>query len=728
MFVTHDPLGNPVDRRHPWNQHTIPRPAKRDFDDKYSWTMSPRWFDGKDYLPLDTGGGPIARLWSTALGGPGRLSATCKSTGHSVQINLPRTMSRPETTFEWKIPVTSRASRCPTRSSGTGPGPTSRPTPPRAALYFVGAGARRGPGRADQDLGVVQGAGRGDQLRLHRGGPRRAVAPHGDQGRQDRQLPPVPADPVERQRPRHLRDARALRGRGAEHADLRGEPAGQLQGHRHHARGAQLRPVPALRRAHVPRRRPGAQDGALADRHARWRSERTRAGSTSKGGADGRDTIDAQTRRRASRGAARRAADAAGPQAADTAEELVSCLVGCTAPGWPRSSGSSADATPQRLQARLVADPLVESLLLVHDLHPLDVRHRIRRALGAELGHAGSVEFLGIDDDGVVHIRLGQRLARASPRRCRRPSSRRSPTRRRRRPGSVDVSPRRASHRCCRSGRRRRPGCRVTLIRATRSAASRRLVRRAHPGRRGPSRPAALRRPAPRQTAPPPARAVRDVRRGARRAARAPGGHREAVDRLRLPACALLFTRPPAAGTGPCPTGSATTRTAPLTDADWAELQIPVGIAFFFVNSALGHVVASYPSPAGVTECELDLAAWDRLAAAHPLLGRSRRTWRRSWSTANDGRNEAFLIPIDMCYSLAGGLRLHWHGFDGGAEARAALTDFLADLRERACRWAPGPGTRAAPTRRQPEREPRWRSWSSAAPARARHGTRRRRR
>ena len=50
MFVTQDPLGNPVDRRHPWNQHTIPAPQKRDFDDKYSWTMSPRWFDGTDYL------------------------------------------------------------------------------------------------------------------------------------------------------------------------------------------------------------------------------------------------------------------------------------------------------------------------------------------------------------------------------------------------------------------------------------------------------------------------------------------------------------------------------------------------------------------------------------------------------------------------------------------------------------------------------------------------------
>src|SRR5213595_1667861 len=104
MFVTRDELGNPVDRRHPWNQHTIPRPAKRDFDDKYSWTMSPRWFDEKDYLPLDTGGGPIARLWATALAGLVDIGYV-KSTGHSVQINLPRTVSRPETTFEWKIPV-----------------------------------------------------------------------------------------------------------------------------------------------------------------------------------------------------------------------------------------------------------------------------------------------------------------------------------------------------------------------------------------------------------------------------------------------------------------------------------------------------------------------------------------------------------------------------------------------------------------------------------------------
>ena len=104
-FVTHDPLGNPVDRRHPWNQTTIPAPQKRDFDDKYSWTMSPRWFDGTDHLPLDTGGGPLARLWATALGGLVNCGGFVVSTGHSVQINLPRTVLRPEVSYEWTPPT-----------------------------------------------------------------------------------------------------------------------------------------------------------------------------------------------------------------------------------------------------------------------------------------------------------------------------------------------------------------------------------------------------------------------------------------------------------------------------------------------------------------------------------------------------------------------------------------------------------------------------------------------
>ncbi|GAB3553352.1 hydrogenase large subunit [Actinopolyspora lacussalsi] len=107
-FVDRDPLGNPVDQRHPWNQHTIPKPAKRDFDDKYSWVMSPRWFDGSEHLALDTGGGPIARLWTTALAGLVDMG-NVRSTGHSVEINLPKSATMGERTLEWKIPKWSNA-------------------------------------------------------------------------------------------------------------------------------------------------------------------------------------------------------------------------------------------------------------------------------------------------------------------------------------------------------------------------------------------------------------------------------------------------------------------------------------------------------------------------------------------------------------------------------------------------------------------------------------------
>jgi hydrogenase large subunit len=103
MFVSNDPLGNPVDRRHPWNQHTNPRPQKRNFDGNYSWVMSPRWYDGKDHLALDTGGGPIARLWSTALSGLVDIGYV-KATGNSVVINLPKSATRGPVTFEWKVP------------------------------------------------------------------------------------------------------------------------------------------------------------------------------------------------------------------------------------------------------------------------------------------------------------------------------------------------------------------------------------------------------------------------------------------------------------------------------------------------------------------------------------------------------------------------------------------------------------------------------------------------
>lgn len=147
-------------------------------------------------------------------------------------------------------------------------------------------------------------------------------------------------------------------------------------------------------------------------------------------------------------------------------------------------------------------------------------------------------------------------------------------------------------------------------------------------------------------------------------------------------ACYLLFTHEGAAGGRyrAVPEHVLHDPGRPLTDADWSELQIPVAMAFFFYNSALGRVVAGYPSPAGTTECELDLAAWDRLAAAYPLLA----ALTPDVEAIFVNRGEVFLIPVDECYALVGELRMKWQGFDGGAEAHAALAAFLDGLRRRA--------------------------------------------
>jgi Fe-S cluster biogenesis protein NfuA len=102
----------------------------------------------------------------------------------------------------------------------------------------------------------------------------------------------------------------------------------------------------------------------------------------------------------------------AGPQVAATAEELVTCLVELYGAGLAeivRIIGENAADGP-RLMAKLAADPLVESLLLLHDLHPLPVADRVRRAIEAvmpQLGpHAGQAEFDGVDEAGVILIRL----------------------------------------------------------------------------------------------------------------------------------------------------------------------------------------------------------------------------------------------------------------------------------------------------------------------------------
>jgi hypothetical protein len=111
----------------------------------------------------------------------------------------------------------------------------------------------------------------------------------------------------------------------------------------------------------------------------------------------------------------------------------------------------------------------------------------------------------------------------------------------------------------------------------------------------------------------------------------------------------------------------------PLPLPVWEDLQVPVGVAFFFVNSALDRVVGVYPSPAGATESELPLGSWDAVLAAAPALSTLAADVEAALVRVRGSRVEVYLVPIDVCYELVGELRRRWRGFDGGQDVRRVL-------------------------------------------------------
>ncbi|MEU0070088.1 DUF5947 family protein [Streptomyces sp. NPDC006332] len=150
--------------------------------------------------------------------------------------------------------------------------------------------------------------------------------------------------------------------------------------------------------------------------------------------------------------------------------------------------------------------------------------------------------------------------------------------------------------------------------------------------------------------------------------------------------CALLMQQPGAAA-GRFRTVPARYLTDPahhLDDSAWEALQIPVGVAFLFRNAALDRLVALYPSPAGATESELEPATWTAVLGDSRLATLLEPDVEALLLRRTDGHGECHLVPIDICYELVGRMRLLWQGFDGGAEARAALDEFFADVTRRA--------------------------------------------
>ncbi|HEY2378743.1 MAG TPA: DUF5947 family protein [Gemmatimonadaceae bacterium] len=118
-----------------------------------------------------------------------------------------------------------------------------------------------------------------------------------------------------------------------------------------------------------------------------------------------------------------------------------------------------------------------------------------------------------------------------------------------------------------------------------------------------------------------------------------------------------------------------------LNDVAWAELAIPVDIAFFFQDTAAGRTVALYPSAVGVTESRLSLDTWGAIAMRSPTIASLEPDVEALLVNRTRGAREEWAVPIDRCYRLAGLIRQHWKGLGGGDEVWKHVEAFFDELR-----------------------------------------------
>ncbi|MGA8925523.1 MAG: DUF5947 family protein [Solirubrobacterales bacterium] len=120
-----------------------------------------------------------------------------------------------------------------------------------------------------------------------------------------------------------------------------------------------------------------------------------------------------------------------------------------------------------------------------------------------------------------------------------------------------------------------------------------------------------------------------------------------------------------------------------LPDELWARLEVPIGLAFFMRSSSVGGMVAMYPSPAGATESELKLEAWEDLRALNPELD-SLEPDAEALVVNRMSEQHAYVIaPIDECYGLVGAIKVTWEGISGGDAIERAVPTFFERLRQR---------------------------------------------
>lgn len=121
-----------------------------------------------------------------------------------------------------------------------------------------------------------------------------------------------------------------------------------------------------------------------------------------------------------------------------------------------------------------------------------------------------------------------------------------------------------------------------------------------------------------------------------------------------------------------------------LPDELWDELMIPVNLAFFCVSGTARRPLALYPSPAGATESQLGLEAWESMVEANPVLSGMEDDVQALLVNRVGSARDHYIVPIDECFHLVGLVRLHWRGLSGGTAVWTEINGFFEDVRSRA--------------------------------------------
>jgi hypothetical protein len=152
--------------------------------------------------------------------------------------------------------------------------------------------------------------------------------------------------------------------------------------------------------------------------------------------------------------------------------------------------------------------------------------------------------------------------------------------------------------------------------------------------------------------------------------------------------CAILFDRS-AAGAGGrhyrlVPDRRLRIEDFAMDDVAWADLRLPVDLAFFFHSSQAERVLAFYPSPMGATESLLEFDAWRSLEAGNPVLRTLEPDVEALLVNRARGARRHHLVPISDCFELVGLIRTRWRGLTGGREVWEEIARFYDGLDARA--------------------------------------------